>query len=141
MRPIVLVLGIMGIAPGQSASRALLTNLDTAKWTQEKGGVESAMLRKDPASGGMEMLVRFPAGHVIPAHSHDSNERLIVLEGQLTARQDAGDTVLNSGGFAFLPASRDSAVILQLQDPLHFLSFLGRQSGGASREVGLICGA
>jgi quercetin dioxygenase-like cupin family protein len=104
MKSLVLVLGILGIASGQSASKALLTNLDTAKWSQEKGGLESAFLREDSATGGMEMLVRFPGGHVIAPHSHESNERLIVVEGQLTVRQDEGDTVLNSGGFAYLPA-------------------------------------
>jgi quercetin dioxygenase-like cupin family protein len=41
---------------------------------------------------------------VIPPHWHDSNERVIVLEGQLTFRRDSGDTLLDEGGFAFLPA-------------------------------------
>jgi quercetin dioxygenase-like cupin family protein len=48
--------------------------------------------------------VRFPGGHVIAPHSHDSNERIIVLEGQLTLRRDERETVLKTGGFAFLPA-------------------------------------
>jgi quercetin dioxygenase-like cupin family protein len=98
--------GSLAIAFGQPAN-AILTNLDTAKWTHDKGdpaGSESAMLREDPKTGGMELLVRFPAGHVIKAHWHDSNERFIVLEGQLTLRQASGDTALNPGGFAFLPA-------------------------------------
>ena|SRR5580700_9806241 len=98
--------GSLVIAFGQPAS-AVLTNLDTAKWTHDKAdpeGSESAMLREDPKTGGMELLVRFPAGHVIKAHWHDSNERVIVLEGQLTLRQDSGDAALNPGGFAFLPA-------------------------------------
>ena len=62
------------------------------------------MLCTDPATGGMDLLVRFPAGHVIPPHSHDSNEHIIVVEGQLTLRQDTGDSLLNAGGFAFLPS-------------------------------------
>jgi quercetin dioxygenase-like cupin family protein len=104
--------GSLAIASGQLASKAIVTdmivtNLDTAKWTHEKGdtpGSESVFLREDPATGGMDLLVRFPAGHVIPAHWHESNEHIIVLEGQLTLRQDSGDVQLNTGGFAFLPA-------------------------------------
>lgn len=97
----------MAIATGQTASQAIVTNLDTAQWTHQKGdpaGSESVMLRDDPATGGMDLLVRFPAGHVIAPHWHESNERIIVLEGQLTLRQEAGDALINSGGYAFLPA-------------------------------------
>jgi quercetin dioxygenase-like cupin family protein len=102
-----LIAGSIAIAAGQSESKAILTNLDSAKWTHEKGdsaGSESVMLRDDPATGGMELLVRFPAGHVIAPHWHESNERIIVLEGQLSLRQDSGVTLLNAGGFGFLPA-------------------------------------
>lgn len=42
---------------------------------------------------------------MIPPHWHDSNERIIVLEGQMTLKQDQGDTVLNTGGYAYLPAT------------------------------------
>ena len=94
----------LAIAAGQRAS-PILTNLDTAKWTHEKES-DSVVLREDSQTGGMEMLVRFPPGHVIKPHYHESNERIIVLEGQLTLKQDAGDTMLNSGGFAYLPAGQ-----------------------------------
>jgi quercetin dioxygenase-like cupin family protein len=106
-REFLLLAGItLAIAKGQPPG-AILSNLDTAKWTHDKGdppGIDSVVLREDPHTTGMEMLVRFPAGHVVKPHYHDSNERIIVLEGQLTLKQDSGDTTLNSGGFAFLPA-------------------------------------
>lgn len=91
------MLGVAAIAAGQSA---VVTNLDTAKWTHDKES-DSVLLRTDAATGGMELLVRFPAGHVIAPHWHDSNERVIVLEGQLTLD---GDKVVNTGGMAYLPA-------------------------------------
>jgi len=89
--PQLLLLGVVcaAIANGQPPG-AILTNLDTAKWTHDKGdppGIDSAALREDAKTGGMEMLVRFPAGHVVKPHYHDSNERIIVLEGQLTLKQ------------------------------------------------------
>ena len=97
------MLGTIGMAFAQTGSKAVTVNLDTAKWTQDKDS-SSVMLHSDAATSGMEMLVRFPGGHVIPPHYHDSNERIIVLEGQLTLKQDEGDTVLNTGGYAYLPA-------------------------------------
>jgi quercetin dioxygenase-like cupin family protein len=102
-RKMLLILGSIAIAAGQSESKAIMTNLDTANWTHEKED-DSVMLRSDPATGGMELLVRFPASQVIAPHWHESNERIIVLEGPMSLRQDSGVTVLNTGGFAFLPA-------------------------------------
>jgi quercetin dioxygenase-like cupin family protein len=102
-----LILGCLAVAGGQSPSGAILTNLDTANWTHEKGaaaGSEGVLIRTDRSTGGMDLLVRFPAGHVIAPHWHESNERIFVAEGQLTLRQDAGDSYLKAGGFAFLPA-------------------------------------
>ena len=102
-----LILGCLAVAGGQSPSGAILTNLDTANWTHEKGaaaGSEGVLIRTDRSTGGMDLLVRFPAGHVIAPHWHESNERIFVAEGQLTLRQDTGDTLLKAGGFAFLPA-------------------------------------
>jgi hypothetical protein len=45
----------------------------------------------------MELMVRFPGGHVIKPRWHDSKERLIVLEGRLAIGQgDSGLTELTS---------------------------------------------
>jgi len=102
-----IVLAILAIAAAQTVSQAIVTNLDTANWIHEKGsppGSEGVMLRTDTATGGMDLLVRFPAGHVIAPHWHDSNERVFVAEGQLTLHQDQADKVIKTGGYAFLPA-------------------------------------
>jgi len=102
-----LFLGILAIAAGQSGSERLVVNLDTANWTHEKGapdGSGGVVLHSDANTGGIDYLVRFPAGHVIAPHFHDSNERVIVVEGQLTLRQDSGDSLIDAGGYAFLPA-------------------------------------
>jgi quercetin dioxygenase-like cupin family protein len=106
-RRILLIVGAITIAAGQSSTKAITVNLATANWTHEKGspdGSEGAMVHADQATGGLDLLVRFPAGHVIAPHFHDSNERIFVAEGQLTLHQDTGDALLNAGGFAFLPA-------------------------------------
>ena len=106
-RYILLVAGLVALAGGQTNKEAIAVNLDTANWTHEKGspdGSEGMIVHSDEATGGLDLLVRFPAGHVIPAHFHDSNERIFVAEGELTLRQDGGETLLKPGGFAFLPA-------------------------------------
>jgi quercetin dioxygenase-like cupin family protein len=102
-----LFLGILAIAAGQSGSQPVIVNLATATWTHEKGepdGSGGVVLHTDANTGGIDYLVRFPAGHVIAPHFHDSNERVIVVEGQLTLRQDSGDALIDAGGYAFLPA-------------------------------------
>jgi quercetin dioxygenase-like cupin family protein len=100
-------LSVLAMAAAQSASQAVIVNLDTANWTHENGApadTGGVTLHTDSKTGGMDLLVRFPAGHVIAPHFHDSNERVIVVEGQLTLRRESGDTQIDTGGFAFLPA-------------------------------------
>jgi quercetin dioxygenase-like cupin family protein len=107
MKLILLISLSVAIAAAQSESKALIINLDTANWTHGKAdpaGAESVLVRQDAATGGMELLVRFPSGHVIAPHWHESNERIIVLEGQLTLATENGDALIDTGGFAFLPA-------------------------------------
>ena len=104
---ILLILSSLAAACAQAPSRAVVANLDTAAWEHEPNdppGTEGVMLRTDAATGGMDLLVRFPAGHVIAPHFHDSNERVVVAEGELTLRQETGSTVIKAGGYAFLPA-------------------------------------
>lgn len=107
MRRTLLLLITLTTAFAQTGSEAILTNLETARWGHDAGdppGSESVFLRQDPQTGGMELLVRFPAGHVIAPHWHESNERILVLEGQLTLKRDAADAKIETGGYAFLPA-------------------------------------
>jgi quercetin dioxygenase-like cupin family protein len=104
LRNILAVFAGVAILSAQSGSKAVVINFETANWTEEKGGAASVLIRTDPATGGMDLLARYPAGHVIAPHSHDSNERLFVAEGQLTLAQPAGDAHIDAGGFAFLPA-------------------------------------
>lgn len=97
-----------GIALAQPGGAPVVTNLADAKWTHEKGdppGSESVLLREDAQTGGMELLVRFPAGHVIAPHWHSVNERVMVAEGKLSVRVGSGaETILGPGGYAYLPA-------------------------------------
>jgi len=101
---------MMGRAAAQPAApEAVIVNGATSQWTHDAGdppGSESVMLRGDGRAGGLELLVRFPAGHVFAPHWHESNERIIVLEGRLAIGQGAAAKNLDPGGFAFLPAKQ-----------------------------------
>jgi quercetin dioxygenase-like cupin family protein len=103
---LILAAGTVLTVAAQSSSEAVIVNIETAKWTREKGaepGSEGVMLHADK-NGGIDLLVRFPAGHVIPPHFHDSNERIFVAEGELILHRESGGAVLKPGGFAWLPA-------------------------------------
>jgi len=94
----------VGISYAQSTGSAVLVNLGKAKWTREAKdppGSESVVLREDAKTGGLELLVSYPPGHVFTPHSHASNERILLIEGRLAV----GDQKLEPGGYAFLPAA------------------------------------
>jgi quercetin dioxygenase-like cupin family protein len=52
----------------------------------------------------MELLVEYPAGHVLKPHWHDSNERIVMLEGSLSLWHADTEALLEAGGYGFLPA-------------------------------------
>lgn len=106
-RGVVLLVAILAVSVAQSGSKIIVANLDSAAFHHDQGDApdsESVLLREDPKTGGMDLLARYPASHLFVPHWHECNERIIVLEGQLTVSQDTGATALNPGGFAFLPA-------------------------------------
>jgi quercetin dioxygenase-like cupin family protein len=88
---------------------AAVVNQGTARWIHESrdvAGAESVVLREDPRTGALELFARYPAGHVFTPHSHDSNERIVLIEGRLSVGADDGESFLEPGGYAFLPAGK-----------------------------------
>src|SRR6185369_8556462 len=99
--------GVCLLVSQSATNTAIIANQADAKWGHDAGdppGSESVFLRQDPATGGMDMLVRYPAGHVFAAHWHSVNERIILVEGKLAVHVGDLDKQLEPGGFAFLPA-------------------------------------
>jgi quercetin dioxygenase-like cupin family protein len=98
------------LAAAQTSSRAniaIVVDEPDAKWEHEKTdppGAESVVLREDPSSGALELLVRYPAGHVFAPHWHNTNERIVLLEGALSIQTGESNATLHPGGFAYLPA-------------------------------------
>jgi len=91
----------------QPAPKPIVANQATAQWTHDAGdppGSESVTLREDAQTGGLELLVRYPAGHTFRPHWHTANERIVLLEGRLSLKQDDAELFLEPGSYAFLPA-------------------------------------
>ena len=69
-------------------------------------GCKIAVLHGNPAAPGADVFLRVPAGYTIPAHSHTSAERMVLVSGQLDVTY-AGHpkTSLQRGDYAYGPAA------------------------------------
>lgn len=68
-------------------------------------GCEITVLHGDPSKPNADVFLRIPGGYSLPAHSHTSAERMILVEGQLTVKyKGAAAVVLTAGQYAFGPA-------------------------------------
>ncbi|MFN8065687.1 MAG: cupin domain-containing protein [Vicinamibacterales bacterium] len=99
-------------------------------------GAEIAILSGDPTKPGpYSVRLRFPANYVIPAHSHPTDENVIVLSGAVTfgmgdrvTKGDAGNKTLAPGGYFLASAgmnhfaytTRQSSIVLYGQGPVEF---------------------
>jgi len=73
-------------------------------------GAQIAVLAGDPGkSAPYTVRLKFPAGYAIPAHSHPTDENIVVVSGAFylgmgTKLDKAAGTALTPGGFTSLPA-------------------------------------
>ncbi len=68
-------------------------------------GCQIAVLNGDPAKPNADIFLRVPSGYTIPAHSHTSAERIVLVEGLLTVRyQGSPAEDLTPGEYAYGPA-------------------------------------
>ena len=69
-------------------------------------GCKIAVLHGNPAEPGADVFLRVPAGYTIPAHSHTSAERMVLVSGQLDVTYAGHPTVsLKRGDYAYGPAA------------------------------------
>lgn len=52
-------------------------------WTDPAPNVRMKWLRKDEVEGVQELLVRLGPGAVVPEHSHNKEEHMVILDGEL----------------------------------------------------------
>lgn len=67
-------------------------------------GCKMTVLHGDPAKPAADIFLRVPAGYTIPAHSHTSAERMVLVSGQLDVTYAGHATVsLKRGDYAYGP--------------------------------------
>lgn len=68
-------------------------------------GCELAVLHGDPAKPNADVFLRVPGGYAIPAHTHSSAERMVLVTGKLDVKyQGAQPVTLYPGNYAYGPA-------------------------------------
>lgn len=99
-------------SPEQSGTRkavALAANDSALQWGPcppiFPAGCEIAVLNGDPAKPNADVFLRVPAQYEIPAHSHTSAERMILVTGELKVTyQGQSPSTLTVGSYAYGPA-------------------------------------
>ena len=68
-------------------------------------GCQITVLHGDPASPNADVFLRIPGGYQLPAHSHTSVERMVLVTGELNVQyQGAPASTLTVGEYAYGPA-------------------------------------
>jgi quercetin dioxygenase-like cupin family protein len=99
-------------------------------------GAEIAVLSGDPTkSVPYAVRLKFPANYAIPAHSHPTDENVVIVSGAVTfgmgdklVKGAPSDKTLAVGGYALMPANmnhfaytaRASTIVLYGQGPVEF---------------------
>ena len=100
-------------------------------------GAKIAVLAGDPTKAvPYTIRLKFPPHYSIPAHSHPTDEHVVVISGALTfgmgpklLRGAADNKTLASGGFALMPAdmnhyaftsAQETTIVLYGQGPVEF---------------------
>jgi Domain of unknown function (DUF4437) len=135
----VLVAGSLFVLQSQT-QKHVLDNPETVNWGPAPplipAGAQIAVLSGNPmASGPYSIRLKFPANYAIPAHSHPTDENVVVVSGSLTfgmgdklAKGAADNTTLPVGGYALMPANmnhyafttQETTIVLYGQGPVEF---------------------
>jgi quercetin dioxygenase-like cupin family protein len=98
-------------------------------------GAEIAVLDGDPGKAApYTVRLKFPANYAVPAHSHPTDEHVVVVSGALSIgmgdklSKAAGNKSLVAGGFALMPANmnhfaytaQETTIVLYGQGPVEF---------------------
>jgi mannose-6-phosphate isomerase-like protein (cupin superfamily) len=89
-------------------------------------GCELTILNGDPAQPNADALLRVPGGYAIPAHSHSSAERMILVEGVMEVQyQGHPAAILREGNYAYGPAGLPHRAQCRSSEPcVLFIAFV-----------------
>lgn len=104
-------------AVSTSAPKHVVENVADAKWGPAPPmlppGAQIQVLAGNPGTTGLVSLrLKFPPGYRIPAHSHPTDENVVVLSGGFSMGMgdkldEKGGTMLTPGGFGLMPANEN----------------------------------
>jgi len=125
-------------AVAQTPPAHVMENLATAKWGPAPPflppGAQIVVLAGDPTkTAAYAVRLKFPANYDVPAHSHPTDEHVVVVSGEFfmgmgdKLDRKAGMT-LGVGGFALMPATAnhfaytkaETTIVLYGQGPVEF---------------------
>jgi quercetin dioxygenase-like cupin family protein len=119
----------------------VISGLQEAQWGPAPpmlpAGAQIAVLAGDPTTAAPYTIrLKFPANYVIPAHSHPTDEHVVVVSGAVTfgmgdklMKAAAANKTLPVGGFALMPANmnhfaytgaQEATIVLYGQGPVEF---------------------
>lgn len=90
-------------------------------------GCELTVVHGDAAKPNADVLLRVPAGYVLPPHSHSSAERMMLVSGRLDVRyKGAAEARLMPGTYAYGPAGLPHSATCMAAEPcVLFVAFEG----------------
>jgi quercetin dioxygenase-like cupin family protein len=90
-------------------------------------GCQIGVLQGDPAAPNADIFLRVPAGLGLPAHTHTSAERMILVSGELRVKYLGAPPVnLQPGYYAYGPASLPhNATCVSSENCTLFIAFEG----------------
>ena len=90
-------------------------------------GCGLAVLHGDPAKPNVDVFFKVPGGSKIAAHTHTSEERMVLVSGELTVKYEGEKPVtLKKGMYAYGPAGKPhEATCAKGDDCVLFIAFVG----------------
>lgn len=90
-------------------------------------GCEIAVLHGDPARPNADVFLRVRGGQALPAHTHTSAERMVLVSGELRVKyKGAAATTLTPGTYAYGPAGLAHDAVCRGDQPCTlFIAFEG----------------
>jgi quercetin dioxygenase-like cupin family protein len=132
--------GTSGLACAQTDPH-VIASVNEAQWAPAPPmlppGAQIAVLAGNPTQAvPYTIRLKFPAHYAIPAHSHPTDENVVVVSGALTfgmgdrlTRDARQNKTLTTGGFALMPAGmnhyaftrdQETTIVLYGQGPVEF---------------------
>lgn len=126
-----IVLALALVAPGHAGDRALAISADDEaidwgpcpEFFPETCRI--GVLHGDPAAPGADIFFRVPGNTDLPAHTHTSAERMVLVSGRMSVDYEGQEPVLlEAGTYAWGPPGLPhSATCLEGDDCVLFIAF------------------